>query len=83
MILYTKGAFLGTLKYDLFKKNFDSYGWLEWFTDGKLADAYQRYISNQDSLLVPAITLYEVSSVYIPVVIKSFMSLSRSPMVRS
>ena len=38
----------------------DSCGWLEWFTDGKLADKYQEYLSDQDNLLVPAIILYEV-----------------------
>ena len=38
----------------------DSCGWLEWFTDGRLADKYQRYLADQDNLLVPAIILYEV-----------------------
>jgi len=38
----------------------DSCGWLEWFTDGKLADKYQEYLADQDNLLVPAIILYEV-----------------------
>ena len=38
----------------------DSSGWLEWFTDGGLADAYQKYLADQDNLLVPAIILYEV-----------------------
>ena len=38
----------------------DSCGWLEWFTDGKLADKYQKYLADQESLLVPAIVLYEV-----------------------
>ena len=41
----------------------DSCGWLEWFTDGKLADAYERYLTNQDALLVPSIILYEVYKV--------------------
>jgi len=41
----------------------DSCGWLEWFTDGKLADAYQKYLADQDKLLVPAIILYEVYKV--------------------
>ena len=35
----------------------DSSGWLEWFTDGRLADAYQRYLADQDNLLVPTIIL--------------------------
>ncbi len=38
----------------------DSCGWLEWFTDGSLADKYQEYLMDQDNLLVPAIILYEV-----------------------
>lgn len=38
----------------------DSCGWLEWFTDGKLADAYKPYLAAQDSMMVPAIVLYEV-----------------------
>ena len=38
----------------------DSNGWLEWFTDGKLADNYKRYLVDQDNILVPAIILYEV-----------------------
>ena len=38
----------------------DSCGWLEWFTDGKLADKYQEYLADRDNLLVPAIILYEV-----------------------
>jgi len=38
----------------------DSCGWLEWFTDGKLADGYKRYLVDPDNILIPAITLYEV-----------------------
>ena len=38
----------------------DSSGWLEWFADGRLADAYQKYLADQDNLLVPTIILYEV-----------------------
>ena len=38
----------------------DSCGWLEWFTDGKLANKYQKYLADQENLLVPAILLYEV-----------------------
>ena len=38
----------------------DSCGWLEWFTDGKLADSYERYLVDQDNILIPAIILYEV-----------------------
>lgn len=38
----------------------DSCGWLEWFTDGKLADGYKRYLVDPDNILIPAIILYEV-----------------------
>ena len=38
----------------------DSCGWLEWFSDGPLANKYQRYLEAQDKLLVPTIILYEV-----------------------
>ena len=38
----------------------DSCGWLEWFTDGKLADSYERYLVDQDNILIPVIILYEV-----------------------
>lgn len=41
----------------------DSYGWLEWFTDGTLADQYKKYLAAQDNLLVPVIVLYEVYKV--------------------
>jgi predicted nucleic acid-binding protein len=38
----------------------DSCGWLEWFTNDKLADRYEKYLAGQDNMLVPAIVLYEV-----------------------
>lgn len=38
----------------------DSCGWLEWFTDGKLADDYKKYLVDPDKILIPAIILYEV-----------------------
>ena len=38
----------------------DSCGWLEWFTDGKLADRYQEYLADRNNMIVPAIVLYEV-----------------------
>lgn len=41
----------------------DSCGWLEWFADGKLADSYEKYLIDQDSLIVPTIILYEVYKV--------------------
>ncbi|MCK4837450.1 MAG: type II toxin-antitoxin system VapC family toxin [Desulfobulbaceae bacterium] len=41
----------------------DSCGWLEWFTDGKLADEYKEYLAAPDNILMPAIILYEVYKV--------------------
>ena len=41
----------------------DSCGWLEWFSDGKLADEYQPYLAEQENLLIPAIILFEVYKV--------------------
>ncbi|MFZ2630004.1 MAG: type II toxin-antitoxin system VapC family toxin [Desulfosalsimonadaceae bacterium] len=38
----------------------DSCGWLEWFTDGKLADEYKMYLTNGENILIPAIILFEV-----------------------
>ncbi len=38
----------------------DSCGWLEWFTNGNLADQYKAYLVDQENLLVPSIVLYEV-----------------------
>jgi predicted nucleic acid-binding protein len=37
-----------------------SCGWLEWFSDGMLAQKYQKYLENKKELLVPTIVLYEV-----------------------
>jgi toxin FitB len=31
----------------------DSSGWLEWFTDGRIADAYQKYLADQDTFWCP------------------------------
>jgi len=41
----------------------DSCGWLEWFSDGKLADKYRAYLATPDDILMPAIILYEVYKV--------------------
>ena len=41
----------------------DSCGWLEWFTDGKLADLYHEFLTDPEQLLVPSIILYEVYKV--------------------
>jgi len=38
----------------------DSCGWLEWFSDGKLAGEYEQYLADQENLLIPAIILFEV-----------------------
>ena len=38
----------------------DSCGWLEWFTNGPLADKYEKYLADQEKLLMPTIILYEV-----------------------
>lgn len=41
----------------------DSCGWLEWFTEGPLAEEYRPYLERNDELLIPAIVLYEVYKV--------------------
>ena len=38
----------------------DSCGWLEWFTDGKLAEQYKEYLADSGNILMPAIIIYEV-----------------------
>jgi predicted nucleic acid-binding protein len=38
----------------------DSCGWLEWFSNGPLADAYGKYIANPEKILLPGVVLYEV-----------------------
>lgn len=38
----------------------DSCGWLELFSNGRLADAYAPYLRNEGKLLVPAVVLFEV-----------------------
>ena len=38
----------------------DSCGWLEWFTDAKLANKYKKHLAAPDNILMPAIILYEV-----------------------
>lgn len=64
----------------------DSCGWLEWFTDGMLADQYQQYLEKRDELLVPAIVLYEVYKVLKRQVgeekaLLAFGHIKRSPVV--
>jgi predicted nucleic acid-binding protein len=38
----------------------DSSGWLEFFTDGPLADLYAEHLSDLSQILTPAIVIYEV-----------------------
>ena len=40
----------------------DSYGWLEYFLEGPLAEKYARYIeeTNEENYLTPTIVVYEV-----------------------
>jgi len=38
----------------------DSSGWLEWFSNGPLANSYQKYLEHPDHLLVPTVVLHEV-----------------------
>lgn len=40
----------------------DSYGWIEYFGEGPLADKYARYIekANTSSYITPSVVLYEV-----------------------
>jgi toxin FitB len=38
----------------------DSCGWIEYFTDGPLADRYSHYLKKSVDLVVPTVTLFEV-----------------------
>ena len=38
----------------------DSCGWLEYFTDGSLADKYWSYLKHSHEIIVPTIIIYEV-----------------------
>ena len=38
----------------------DSFGWIEFFTDGPLASEYAKYLQRPSEVLVPTIVLYEV-----------------------
>ncbi len=38
----------------------DSCGWLEWLTDGNLAERYEQYLAEVDQILIPGVVLYEV-----------------------
>lgn len=38
----------------------DSFGWIEFFTDGPLADKYYKYLKDESKVITPTIVLYEV-----------------------
>ena len=38
----------------------DSFGWIEFFTDGPLAGEYAKYLQRPSEVLVPTVVLYEV-----------------------
>ena len=40
----------------------DSYGWIEYFTDGPRAKKYEKYVEavNEDDTVIPTIVVYEV-----------------------
>ncbi len=38
----------------------DSCGWLEWLTDGDLAERYEQCLAEVDQILLPGVVLYEV-----------------------
>jgi len=38
----------------------DSSGWLEYLTDGPLADKYEEYLADLDQVLTPTVVLHEV-----------------------
>lgn len=42
------------------KKLVDTCGWIEWLTDGKLADSFAPYLMKESELLVPTIVQYEL-----------------------
>jgi predicted nucleic acid-binding protein len=41
----------------------DSSGWLQYFLEQPLADAYARFVEGDDLILVPAVVIYEVYKV--------------------
>ena len=38
----------------------DSFGWIEWLTEGELADKYADYLRSPEKLITPVIVIYEV-----------------------
>ena len=61
----------------------DSCGWLEWFSDGRLADAYAPYLRDEEQLLVPAVVLFEVYKILKRVTDEEKAILAVSSMKRS
>lgn len=41
----------------------DSSGWLEWFTDGPVAEDYRPFLEKSGDILIPLIVVYEVYKV--------------------
>lgn len=42
------------------KKLVDTCGWIEWLTNGKLADSFAPYLAKETALIVPTIVQYEL-----------------------
>lgn len=42
------------------KKLVDTCGWIEWLTNGKLADSFAPYLTKETDLIVPTIVQYEL-----------------------
>lgn len=38
----------------------DSFGWIEFFTEGPLAEKYAKYLQKPSEVIVPTVVLYEV-----------------------
>ena len=38
----------------------DSFGWIEWLTEGALADKYAEYLCSSNEVITPVVILYEV-----------------------
>lgn len=38
----------------------DSFGWIEYFANGRLAERYVKYIETTEEIIVPTVVIYEV-----------------------
>lgn len=38
----------------------DSFGWIEWLTEGPLADKYAEYLRSSNEVITPVVIVYEV-----------------------